>query len=162
MTEPYAAAAAQSGMTDEQFLQAMHYFMTSQSRELDEGDLSVWWDVLGDLPFDLVMAALRTVARSAERYVSPAVVRGTALSEATQRLKAAGREPAPPSRLSVEEYLAFLQGWRAAVVAGERPAKAHQMALEAVRPGAQIKAPKRHVQIALPTPGAAVEGRVLD
>lgn len=118
-------------MNEDELKQALAYVAKSQNRRLDETDTEIWDDAIGDLPFDLTMAALRTLVRESERYITPATVRAAVRVEASARLTAAGPEPEPPSMLTAEEYLAWRRTWRTQVMNGVEPAQAAQAAIAA-------------------------------
>lgn len=115
-------------MKDQEVVSLTARIAKSQGRDFDEADLDIWCDALSDLPFDECDYAVRDIVRSSDDFITPHRVRSVVLSRRAHRLQSTGL-PEPPSGLTADEYLSWLNSHRDDIARGT---EAHSQATSAL------------------------------
>lgn len=86
-------------MTPDEFENVLKYIAAADKRTFGKADLAVWGDVIGDLRFDDVMAAVRQHYRDSTDWLKPAHVR-QAVRKARQDRSGRAVPAAPPAEVT--------------------------------------------------------------
>ncbi|TMR88308.1 hypothetical protein [Nonomuraea basaltis] len=86
-------------MTDDEFEKVLKYIAAADKRTFGKADLAVWGDIIGDLRFDDVMAAVRQHYRDSIDWLKPAHVR-QAVRKARQDRSGRAVPAAPPAEVT--------------------------------------------------------------